>query len=145
THYIGHIQDAAWIEALVGEYGLVEVLQSCIGVLSEQNFAEVHEVATFLRDIGIRGIVKDDLVTKVRKLMPTSALPALRLLLQAPNLQLRMTAVYTIGKLTFAAEAKALRDVFPLYLQRDPFCLARLLSEMGWLGDRRGVDARVKR
>jgi hypothetical protein len=114
-------------------------------VLADQHPDEVHEVTTFLRDIGIRGIVSDDLVTTARELMPTEVLPSLRVLLRAPVLRVRMAAIYTIGKLSFSSEAKTFRDVFPSYLDRDPFCLARMLGELAWLGDRRGVHARLKR
>jgi hypothetical protein len=145
TRYIDHLQDAAWIEALIAEYGVAAVLRTCAQVLGERDPDEVHEVATLLRDLGIRGIVSDELVGKVRKLMPAGVLPALRRLLRAPVLRLRMAAIYTLGKLSFPAEAKALRDVFPAYAARDPICLARLLFELAWLGDSRGVRARVER
>jgi hypothetical protein len=144
TSYIDHLQDVAWIDSVVEQYGLAEVLAACARVLAEGEPSETHEVATFLRDIGIFGIAGDDLVTRVRKAMPRRILPRLRALLRSPVLQARMTAIYTIGKLTFRSEARALRAVFPLYLERDPFCLSRLLFELSWLGDKRGVRARLK-
>jgi hypothetical protein len=146
THYIDHLEDAAWVESLVGQYGLVQVLQSCIDVLTEQNPSDVHQVTTLLLDIGRTGVMmKDDFVAEVRALMPAGVLPGLRSLLRAPDLSVRMGAIGTIGRLSFAAEAEALRHAFPSYLDRDPLCLPRLLRELGWLGDHRGVDARVKR
>lgn len=146
THYIDHLQDVPWIESLVAEHGVAAILQACVDVLGGQPLhpAEVHEVTTLLRDLGIRGIFGDELVAEVRERLPGSVLPALRPLLRAPVLQVRMAAIYTLGKLSFPEEAAALREVFPSYLDRDPFCLARLLGELGWLGDRPGVHARIE-
>lgn len=145
THYFDHIRDMPWMESLFAEHGVAAVLLECADVLAGQKVDEVHEVTTFLRDVGIGGIVNDELVTSIRKLMPNSVLPVLRPLLRAPALQVRMEAIYTIGKLTFPSEAEALVDVFPAYLDKDPFCLARLLLELGWLGDRDGVHACMER
>ena len=145
TQYIDHLEDGPWVESIVAEHGLAAVLRACVDVLAEQDPDEVNEVATFLRDIGRRGVVNDELVASVRRRMPASVLPALRRLLRAPVVQARMAAIYTIGKLSFESEATALRAVFPTYVDTDPFCVARLLCELGWLGDRRGVRARLKR
>lgn len=145
THYFDHIEDAPWIESLIKKHSLKTVLQTCVDVLADQDPTEVHPVTTFLRDIGVRGHVNNKLVARVRRLMPTSVLPALRPLLRAPALLLRQEAIYTIGKLSFPSEAKALREVFPEYLDRDPLCLLRLLLELEWLGDRRFVRTRLNR
>jgi len=145
TRYIDHLQDRPWVESLVAQHGITAILQGCVDVLDEQDPGEVNEVTTLLRDLGIRGIIDDELVTSVRKLMPASVLPALRPLLGSPVLQLRMTAIYTLGKLSFSSEAKSLREIFPAYFDKDPFCLARLLFELAWLGDRRGARARLNR
>ena len=146
THYIDHIQEAAWVEALVGEHGLAQVLQCCADVLTERKPSEVGHVTTFLLDIGRPGaMMKDEFVAQVGALMPAAALPALRSLLQAPDLVMRMDAIHTIGRLPFATEGKTLRDAFSSCLDRDPLCLPRLLSELDRRGDWRGVAARVKR
>jgi hypothetical protein len=145
THYVDHLQDVSWVEKLVREFGFAGVLRSCVDVLTDQDPEEVHEVTTFLRDIGIRGTFDDELVAKARELMPSGVLPALRPLLQARVLRVRRTAIYTIGKLSFSGEAEALREAFPLYLDRDPVCLARLLLELQWLGDDGGVQAMLER
>ena len=145
TRYIDHLEDAAWVRSLVVEHGVDAILRQCAIVLAGGQADEVHEVTTFLRDVGIRGIFSDDLVTTVRATMPKLVMPSLRRLLRAPTLQARTAAIYTLGKLSFREEAKALRAVFPSYLSRDPFCLARLLGELAWLGDRRGAQARLER
>lgn len=144
TSYLDHLQDVKWIETLVERHGVADVLGACARVLAKGDPSETHEVTTFLRDIGIYGIVSDGVVARVREAMPTGILPKLRLLLRSPVFEVRKAAIYTIGKLTFPAEAKALRSVFPLYVERDPFCLASLFFELSWLGDRRGVEARLK-
>jgi hypothetical protein len=133
TRYIDHLGDVAWIEMLVGEHGLDRVLEECAAVLTGGDRGEVGHVTTFLRDIGIYGIIGDERVGQVRQRMPSVILPALRPLLQAPVLEVRMEAIYTLGKLTFVEEAGALRQAFPSYLERDPFCLERVLGELQWL------------
>lgn len=145
TNYMDHLGDAPWIESLLARHGVPAVLQECGDALAEQKPGEVEEVTTFLQDIARRGFVNDELVTSVRAGMPTSVLPGLHQLLRAPVLAHRMAAIYTIGKLGFPSEIQALRAVFPAYLDGDPLCLARLLSELRCLGDRRGAQARVKR
>lgn len=145
THYTEHFQDVTWVESLFAQHGIITTLRTCAGVLDEQDPDEAGEVMVFLRDIGIWGIIDESLVTRVRDRIPEDVLPSLRTLLRAPALLLRMAAIFTLGKLSFASEAKALREVFPAYLNSDPVCLARMLGELSWLGDRRGVQACVKR
>jgi hypothetical protein len=145
TSYTAHRESAAWIEALVREHGLARVLDECVDVLEGNDTSEMIDVSALLRDVGIYGIVDDALVSKVRRAMPRKVLPVLRRLLRSPLAQNRMTAIYTIGKLTFSSQAKALRSAFSVYVERDPFCLASLLFELRWLGDSKGVLSRVKK
>src|SRR3954469_1749898 len=111
TDYIGHLEDTPWVESLITRHGIDAVLRECMGVLVDRNSDDVHEVTTLLRDVAAGVVLDEQRVKEVRALMPTTVLPALRPLLRVPVLQLRMTAIYTIGKISFAAEAEALRDV----------------------------------
>ena len=149
AHYIDdHFMDGAWVESLCVEHGVATVLDGCVDILATQNPDDVHQVLTFLRDIGLgafgvvtssgeqRAAIRDPtLVSSARGLMPATVLPALRRLLSAPHLTIRTNAIFTIGKLCFGSEMEALRQAASTFLDGDPICLARLVGELSWLNN----------
>jgi HEAT repeat protein len=145
TDYLDHIEDLTWIESLIDAHGLDRVLRACARVFASSDADSIHAVAIFVRDIGIHGIVRANLVTRARRQIPRTVLPSLRRLLRARFYRVRSEAIYTLGKLSFRSEAKSLRRAFPFYLTRDPMNVPRVLFELTWLGGLKAVEACLRR
>ncbi|MDP3278903.1 MAG: hypothetical protein Q8Q09_27170 [Deltaproteobacteria bacterium] len=135
ARYIDHLEDRAWVNALMVDHGLDAVLASCVDVLGTGDCDAKLNVMTLLRDLGIYGIFDRELVTQVRDRVPLTVLPALAQNLRDACISSRMNAIYTLGKLSFSSEIASLIAAFEWYLDRDAFCVARVLSELSWLGD----------
>lgn len=133
AHYFDHLGEQAWIEQLVHTCGVAGVLGGISELVVSGAPEPAHNALTLARDLGLRGIVDDDMVSRVRSEMPAQLFPALQRGLYASAYSVRAGVVYTIGKLSFDDQAPLLRDAFERFRERDPLLLPRIVHELFWL------------
>lgn len=146
TNYLDHLMEAPWLASLVEEHGLPVILATVTAVLTDGTQDEILGALLFVRDLGQNiNNWAAPIIDEVRETLPITVLPAVRPLLYSPFHDVRRNAIYTLGKLCYRKEAKALRGAFPWYVDHDPLSLPDLMSELAWLGDERGFEVRLRR
>ncbi len=138
-NYLDHLHDSEYMQDIFKNNDAKTVVDTVISIVNDDNditAVTAGEALSFLRDAAVDWPNKPKKITNdIRKYIEESPnlINCLAGKTTSENYWIRSAAVYTIGKLYFQQHTKYLLDVFPIYLEKDPILLTKLIFEINWL------------
>jgi hypothetical protein len=133
AQYFDHFEDKEWLEQLFARHAVDDVLDAVAALARSGDPSLVVPALKFARDVGLHFILDPAHTDAIRERMPERLFPALADTLCASSWQVRASAVYTIGKLSFESQAGLLLAAYERARDADPLLLYRILTELNWL------------
>ncbi len=132
-HYVEHLQELDYIDALLKSVALESLIGSIIEMLQSEQKEHVLAANLFIRDMMT--VVHSDTANAFQEGFTTSTIvDVFHKNVFADMYFVRYDTVYTIGKVILNGSLSVLLDAFGHYRERDPLLLPGLLFELNWLG-----------
>lgn len=135
TTYLDHTQDMDFIESILNRQPLEELFRQISTVLQDgQDTEAIQETYVFIRDVCIIAAKTMPIAQQFRDQVHDSPVRlALENCLSAPNVDIRLNAAYTLGKIGCFKSLPALWQALRHATEHDPQVLDRLIVEIAGL------------